>query len=628
MQKRHITPAWLLPALFFLLFAGLGDLLLAQWDHRTVQHEQQQARDHLELVNARLLQNLNATMHLASGIAAYIQANQGRIQESDILPWLKTLHSNNPLLRNIGLAPDNRITYLYPLAGNEGAVNLYLPSLQDQWPKIEAAIARREAVIDGPVRLVQGGLGIAYRLPVFLPDGRYWGIISTIINLDRLLQDIQDFAQGLGLVVELSFDAPSAESLGARHQAMLAFPMTGLDWRLAGSLREPTPPIGFNWHLLLWVSALLLAAICWVLIHRARQTQDLQASLTEHEALLKAAYESSPHGVAVLDVDGRILACNQRLCLLSQYSRQALLHSDLTLLWPDDSFRHLRQNLTPAGISNVVLMLQTASGQTVPVEIDMHHLRDAQAHWMVHIRNISERFQLQQIQSEFISTASHELRTPLTAVIGAIGLMDSGGLGQVPTAMQPLLKTANQSCRHMHKLISDLLDTNRLLHGTLQLDSERIDLAEQVHAAMATVMPSATSQTVQMDFQPSPDVFVEADALRVTQVVINLLGNAIRFSPPQSQIQIRLTPQTNRGMARISIRDQGPGIPDSFRQRIFQRFAQADSSDTRAVGGTGLGLFISKSLIEQMGGRMGYDSVPGQGATFWFELALADRPGG
>ncbi|MEL0028220.1 MAG: HAMP domain-containing sensor histidine kinase, partial [Perlucidibaca sp.] len=215
----------------------------------------------------------------------------------------------------------------------------------------------------------------------------------------------------------------------------------------------------------------------------------------------------------------------------------------------------------------------------------------------------------------------HELRTPLTSIIGALDLLRSGAFGRMPETASPLLDMATGNSDRLHRLINDLLDTNRLMQDNLQLDMRVTDAVGIVRDVAASLMPMALKDGMHLTLQVPERQMVMADGERLAQVLVNLMANAIRFSRPGGEVIVRMAPEG--GQVRFSVQDFGQGIDPSFASKAFTRFGQADASDTRSQGGTGLGLFICKGLVERMGGRIGYDSRPGEGATFWFSL-----PGG
>ncbi len=235
--------------------------------------------------------------------------------------------------------------------------------------------------------------------------------------------------------------------------------------------------------------------------------------------------------------------------------------------------------------------------------------------------DISERRKTDRLKSEFVSTVSHELRTPLAAIYGSLKLLAGGVAGPLPTPAQNLLLVSIRNSERLVKLINDILDLEKLQSGSMTLDLTQQSLRPVLEQAIESTRPYGEQYGVSFQMVPwEGDAVVRIDADRITQVVVNLLSNAAKFSRPGGVVRVVVTP--GEGRVRVSVIDEGEGIPDEFRERIFSRFSQADGSDTRQKGGTGLGLSISKSLVEQHGGHIDYRSVVGQGTEFYFELPL------
>jgi PAS domain S-box-containing protein len=235
--------------------------------------------------------------------------------------------------------------------------------------------------------------------------------------------------------------------------------------------------------------------------------------------------------------------------------------------------------------------------------------------------DITELKRIDRLKSEFVSTVSHELRTPLTSIRGSLGLVSGGVAGTLPDAAMKLIGIATNNCERLIRLINDILDIEKIESGKMRLDLQPMALLPLLTQAIAANegygLANQVSLTLQCD-EPDLEVRVEAD--RLTQVLTNLLSNALKFSPPGGAVEVQVT-KAGLGV-RVEVRDHGPGIPEEFRNRIFQKFSQADSSDTRQKGGTGLGLNISRALVERMGGSIGFTSRLGEGTTFFFELPL------
>jgi PAS domain S-box-containing protein len=238
--------------------------------------------------------------------------------------------------------------------------------------------------------------------------------------------------------------------------------------------------------------------------------------------------------------------------------------------------------------------------------------------------DITERKRVERMKTEFVSTVSHELRTPLTAISGALGLLAGGVAGPLPEQAKKLLGIAQKNGERLTILINDLLDMEKLVEGGIPIESECHVLMPLIELAINDNQTYADKYAVRLAIiEDCGDTVVDVDSLRLMQVMSNLLSNACKFAPADTSVDVAA--HVGERTVRISVRDRGPGIPESFREVIFDKFSQADASDSRAVGGTGLGLAISKELVERMGGSIGYESTEGNGATFFVDLPIVSR---
>ncbi|MBE9008774.1 PAS domain-containing protein [Pseudanabaenaceae cyanobacterium LEGE 13415] len=223
------------------------------------------------------------------------------------------------------------------------------------------------------------------------------------------------------------------------------------------------------------------------------------------------------------------------------------------------------------------------------------------------------------IKDEFLAVLSHELRTPLNPILGWIRLLQTGRLD--PARMQQALSTIERNAQLQTQLIDDLLDVSRILRGKLKLNAAPVNLVTVIESAIETVRLAAEAKSIQIETTFQPVGTVMGDAGRLQQIVWNLLTNAVKFTPNQGQVTVRLS-EIDRD-AQIQVIDTGKGISAAFLPQVFERFQQADSSTTRQFGGLGLGLAIARQLVELHGGTITADSLgEGQGATFTVRLPL------
>lgn len=369
----------------------------------------------------------------------------------------------------------------------------------------------------------------------------------------------------------------------------------------------------------------------------ARDVSELERSrdsLREQKVLLRRVIDTDENLIFVTDEAGRFLLCNTALA--------AVLG-----LQPEDVEQRRTADLPIARLLEPVLQgerdLHQGSGEPRSSEVALTDI-DGRERCMQVIKrplpisgrgsqvvtvavDVSQRRRMERMKTEFISTVSHELRTPLTAIRGALGMLVAGTAGPVHEAAQPLLGIAHKNSERLVRLINDILDIEKLEAGRLHFDLRRCAVHPLLEQALSDLAPYGREYEVSLILeQPDADPYeATLDPDRFAQVMANLLSNAIKHSPPGARVTVAMRPVGD--LLEIAVQDQGSGIPEEFRPRIFERFAQADASDARQRGGTGLGLAITRALVEQMHGQIGFDSEPGRGTRFWFRLPLgADTP--
>jgi PAS domain S-box-containing protein len=253
-----------------------------------------------------------------------------------------------------------------------------------------------------------------------------------------------------------------------------------------------------------------------------------------------------------------------------------------------------------------------AKGDDYPAEVRWQLLTtDGQPVVISLVQDISQRKQMDRMKDEFISVVNHELRTPLTSIHGAVKLLQQGAGGELPPKAGRLVTLAAENTERLRRIVDDILDLERIASGRMQFRFETLDARVLLDGVAAAYEAAARGAAIALAIEAPSGLALRADAQRLHQVLANLVSNAIKFAPRDSRITLAAA-AAPPGQVRLEVIDHGPGIPEHFRDRIFQRFAQADMNTRRTKGGSGLGLSIAKQMTEHMGGSIGYESTPGR----------------
>jgi PAS domain S-box-containing protein len=348
------------------------------------------------------------------------------------------------------------------------------------------------------------------------------------------------------------------------------------------------------------------------------------------EEMFRLAVEACPSGMMIVDEYGRIVMVNREIERLFGYERSELIDHGVEMLVPEGArlrHRHLREDFATWPETRNIgsgrdLRGVHKDGSEIPLEIGLNpvHIGEELLVLCV-VVDISIRQRTDRLKDEFVATVSHELRTPLTSIAASLGLLAGNPALGLPEPAKRLVTIAHSNSQRLVRLINDILDIEKIESGKIIFDLKRVELRPLVEQAIEASRGLADAHRVRLTIaEPAPAmaVAVKADADRLTQVMLNLISNAIKFSPQNGEVAISIAHQGSR--ARIAVRDHGPGIPPEFRARIFEKFAQADNSDSRQKGGTGLGLSIVKQIVARLDGEVGFEDAPGGGTIFCVDL--------
>ncbi|TSA12644.1 MAG: PAS domain S-box protein [Betaproteobacteria bacterium] len=357
-----------------------------------------------------------------------------------------------------------------------------------------------------------------------------------------------------------------------------------------------------------------------------------EQAMRASERELRLITDSVPAFISYADAHEVVRFCNKALATFVGTQPQDMIGRKLRDLYGEEVYRILQPYVQRALAGERVQFQRRQTGQDgVAVDLDVTYiprrgaLGEADGFYAL-LTDITELKRLDRMKSEFVSTVSHELRTPLTSIRGSLGILAGGVAGPLSDKVRGFIDIAKDNCERLIRLINDILDIEKIESGKMTFQLRELDLMQLIEQTVKANEGFAAQHKVRLHIVSArPGVKVKADGDRLTQVLTNLISNACKFSPAQSSVDIRVSGHDERCF--VEIIDHGPGISDVFRNRIFQKFSQEDSSDMRQKGGTGLGLSISKAIIEGLGGEIGFETEVGKGSTFYFYLPQWSEPG-
>ncbi len=393
-------------------------------------------------------------------------------------------------------------------------------------------------------------------------------------------------------------------------------------------LRERSRKLLFG---MLGLFGLLLFAAAW-LNYRTTTARDAALRRVSDFAIRQESiYDNAKDGMIILDKDGYIESLNPAASRLYGYPPEELIGRGIEILGRNQARRQDvqqslalildRANKGGNPLQEFAARRKDGSGFTADVATSPVPLTDGM-HFLAVVRDVTERKEVEQMKTAFVSTVSHELRTPLTSIAGSLGLLSGGAAGALPERAARLIKIAHANSERLVRLINDILDVEKIESGKMSFNIEPVPLRPLVEQAIQANQAFAADYGVNLVLEAgNGDAVALADADRLMQVVTNLLSNAAKFSPRGEVVTVTIL--AGQEKHRIVVSDKGSGIPDEFKSRIFSKFAQADASDTRIKGGTGLGLSIVREIVTRLGGMVDFETRAGGGTSFYVDLPAA-----
>jgi len=648
----------------FALVAGAAALGAFMIERQALRTEVLEARAQAEKSLSRIAANIERhdayrrlmTMAMANALSA-----QTDIDDASLAELARPILGTDEDTVAVGLAEGYVITHAYPREENRAIIGFDYHDDPVQFATVRDAIERDAAIFAGQTKLVQGGVGYIYRAPVFRADERgnstYWGLVSVVCS-DTWLRDEIRASIDNGYVVgvrDLTASADSPDLIWGEAGAFEGQPavreidLPPRSWQVALRPASGWPAVASE-RPVIWAVTGLLAAVVLVLLFWARGISNAKRKTFRQ---LNTAIESIEDGFALFGPDDRLVMCNSKYksyynasshLIVPGASFEEILRGGVAQGQYRDAIgreeewiaQRLREHANPSrpteqhladGRWLKVSETKLADGSTAGFRVDVTELKAAKE-----AAEAADRAKM-----EFINTMSHEIRTPLSAVIGFAAFLKN--IHRLPafTALRRAHEegeTGPEAGRKLDELHSDIVDfaaridsngahllnvINDILYWTGGKRDRHPETVKPVDArglaesVISQLSSMAAEKSLAVSVTAGEGIRVHADETRLRQVLVNLVGNALKFT---NQGHVKLHCEHGAQHVRFLVEDTGCGIPEDAREKIFEAFTQLDSSITRAQGGSGLGLAISRDIIRRHGGDIHVESVLGRGSVF------------
>ncbi len=651
--------------LFMVLLAAFiltGTLLVRLESERYKRQELDSAQQTLLALGESLKDRIYSNIYKIVSVEALVAMNPDLTQE-DFARAMEVQFRGDHDLRNIGLARDMILRFMFPIEGNEAAVGLDYRTLPEQFGAVDLARRLDKIILAGPLRLVQGGEGIVARIPISVKDeeskvGEFWGLASVVIDSEGLFTGagLRDNHEGLCVAIRgrdglgedgdvfwgdpSVFDhSPIVLSIELPYGSWQIGAIPSAGWSEFSPLFDPTIWI----YLTVAFTLLAFTGLIVFLLNRLEKTE------SEHSLLvssLEIFLKQTTDFIYFKDSNGRFIFCSQTLAditghddwkdMIGKHDFEVFPHDTATIY--NEEERPVIEEGKP--LLNKINPYYLANGELGYVQTNKWPVFDenSSVNGIFGIsRDITENQKAvealrlakeeaesaNKAKSEFLANMSHEIRTPLNGVIGFTDLLRSTPLSPI---QKQYVENANVSGHALLGIIDDILDFSKIEAGMMELEIVPTDMVELLENCVDIVRYPAGKKNlkVSLNVDPSMPPFAMVDPIRLKQVLTNLLSNGVKFTE-KGEVTLEDRHRSlggDQGVFSFSVRDTGIGIADEQRKRLFKAFSQADSSTTRKFGGTGLGLIISEMIAQKMGSTIQVDSVYGGGTTFSFDLVV------